>query len=48
VALAFEHPVTGERIEVNEPLPEELERLLGELRTSSPWAPEGPLEAGPA
>jgi 23S rRNA pseudouridine1911/1915/1917 synthase len=48
VALAFEHPVTGERIEVTEPLPEELERLLGELRTSSPWAPEGPLEAGPA
>jgi 23S rRNA pseudouridine1911/1915/1917 synthase len=48
VALAFEHPATGERIEVSEPLPEELETLLGELRTSSPWAPEGPLEAGPA
>jgi len=47
-ALAFEHPVTGARIEVGEPLPEELEMLLGELRTSFPWAPEGPLEAGPA
>jgi 23S rRNA pseudouridine1911/1915/1917 synthase len=30
--LAFEHPFTGERLEVESPLPGELERYLAELR----------------
>ena len=30
-ALAFDHPVTGERIEVQSPLPEDLARVLGDL-----------------
>ena len=30
--LAFEHPVTGERIEVESPLPEDLAAYLGRLR----------------
>jgi 23S rRNA pseudouridine1911/1915/1917 synthase len=32
--LAFDHPVTGERIELEEPLPEDLERALGFVRRS--------------
>jgi len=31
--LCFDHPATGERMEFTAPLPEDLERVLGELRT---------------
>jgi 23S rRNA pseudouridine1911/1915/1917 synthase len=30
--LAFDHPVTGERLAFEEPLPEDLERALGRVR----------------
>jgi len=32
--LAFEHPLTGERVEVESPLPEDLAAFLGRLRAS--------------
>ena len=31
--LAFDHPVTGERIELEEPLPEDLEAALALVRS---------------
>ncbi|MEX0664616.1 MAG: RluA family pseudouridine synthase [Acidimicrobiia bacterium] len=34
-ALSLDHPVSGERVEVHEPLPEDLEALLGRLRGSA-------------
>jgi 23S rRNA pseudouridine1911/1915/1917 synthase len=34
--LAFDHPRTGERVELAEALPEDLERVLGRLRAGSP------------
>jgi 23S rRNA pseudouridine1911/1915/1917 synthase len=34
--LSFEHPVTGRRIEVEEPLPDELISVLGRLRAGRP------------
>jgi 23S rRNA pseudouridine1911/1915/1917 synthase len=33
--IAFDHPVTGERIELEEPIPEDLEHALGTLRSGA-------------
>ena len=30
--IAFDHPVTGERVELEDPLPDDLERALTKLR----------------
>ena len=39
--LAFRHPVTGEAMEFYAPLPPDMERAIGELRTRGPLGPTG-------
>ena len=34
-ALGFDHPVTGERIEISEPLPPDLQSVLAGLEPSA-------------
>jgi 23S rRNA pseudouridine1911/1915/1917 synthase len=45
--LAFAHPLTDERIDVQSPLPEDFTRVLGRLRPPRPRSPSEPPSRGP-